>query len=463
MSEATAVLDDLGSVLQRFHATSLIGMTGAAKAEAMAAITRLRAGFDAAEAAVVGSFEATGEHRAEGHGSAVDWVKHHCGGKGTSTVRARRLAGWLRDVPGLAGPLATGSITPEHVEVIARAHRLLGEDTFAQLEEGLLGLATSRRFCDFERDVDYWIVRADPDGAGDRERQQRHDRAASSGKGPGGAVRVDATFDALAGQTWQAELDRLCDHLLTQDRADARARLGRRPTAGELARTARQRRVDAMALMAERSAAFADADLGASNFQLVVHADLNLVAKVLERLVEALRALQADDDPDAGLDVDLSDLTYDEGSLHELADGTVITVDTILLAILTGAVRGILYDPRGVPLRLGRGQRLFGAIADAIAARYRRCGHPYGCDRTPPRVQYDHGIEWTDGGFTDVGNGGLECDPHNIWKTNHKHDPPPEAPDLDQRRVGPSGPPSTNPNPAVAADNDDDQRNRPAA
>ncbi len=193
-----------------------------------------------------------------------------------------------------------------------------------------------------------------------------------------------------------------------------------------------------MRLMSERSAAFGDGELGPAPMTLVVHADLGLVAKLLERVIEALR-----DETDV---VDVSDLTYDEDSLHELDDGTVVTVNAILLALLTGTVRGILSDPQGVPLRLGRVQRLFGAAGDAIRARFRRCGHPFGCDRTGPLVQCDHTVEWVDGGGTNADEATLRCGSHNIWKTNHKHDPPPEEPDVGQRRVGPDpGPPPHNP------------------
>jgi hypothetical protein len=108
-------------------------------------------------------------------------------------------------------------------------------------------------------------------------------------------------------------------------------------------------------------------------------------------------------------------------------------------------VRGILYDPEGVPLRLGRAQRLFGAAGDAIRARFRRCGHPFGCDRTGPLLQCDHTHEWRDGGETNADEGELRCTPHNLWKTNHRFDPPPREPDRDQRRVGPeAGPPPHN-------------------
>jgi hypothetical protein len=54
-------------------------------------------------------------------------------------------------------------------------------------------------------------------------------------------------------------------------------------------------------------------------------------------------------------------------------------------------------------------------------------------------------VEWRDGGETNADEATLRCPPHNIWKTNHRHDPPPDEPDRGQRRVGPEpGPPPHN-------------------
>ena len=91
---------------------------------------------------------------------------------------------------------------------------------------------------------------------------------------------------------------------------------------------------------------------------------------------------------EAGQDVDLDDyldrIQLDGHSLHETDDGTVVTPYVILLAMLLGTVRGILYDPEGEILRFGRERRLFSkAQAATIRSKYRRC-HPYGCDRPRP-------------------------------------------------------------------------------
>jgi hypothetical protein len=429
VSSVISELDDLEHHLDVANKVSLVGACSEAKSEAMARLARLRNKFAALEAGVFGSFEATREHRAEGHASPVEWLKHHARVKGPAAARARRLAGSLGDLPVAAEALVEGSITAEHVAVLARARDLVGDDVFAELEEGLVEVARRDRFVDFERTVEYWVMRARPRDAADRERQQVEDRNAASVTGPGGVGFVKAQMDPVSFVPWQTELERVIDHLLEVDRAEARDRFGRAPLASELRRTARQRRHDAMVEMARRSAAFGDGDLGPAPVCLNVFADLDLVAKVLERIVEALAS---------GEPFHVDDLAYGPDSLHELEDGTVVTVNTILLAVLTGTVRGVLFDPDGEVLRFGRARRLFTpAQARAIRAKFRRCGHPFGCDRTL-RLESDHHQEWDDGGLTDGENGRCLCRTHNPWKTNHKHDPPSDHPDGGQRRRPPN-------------------------
>ncbi|MET0739901.1 MAG: hypothetical protein ABW035_16625 [Acidimicrobiales bacterium] len=92
-----------------------------------------------------------------------------------------------------------------------------------------------------------------------------------------------------------------------------------------------------------------------------------------------------------------------------------------------------------MPLRFGRERRLFTKPqADALRARFRRCCHPFGCDRTGGRLQADHTPEWEDGGHTDVDEADVKCGPHNRWKHNTKHRPSPEGSrDDGQRRTPP--------------------------
>lgn len=108
-----------------------------------------------------------------------------------------------------------------------------------------------------------------------------------------------------------------------------------------------------MRLTAERSAAY-NGDLGPSSFCLNMHGGTDLVAKILERIIEALEA----DSPD------------------------------------------------GDVLRHGHARRLFTpAQAQAIRAKFWRCAHPYGCDRTYPFLQSDHMTEHTRAAAPTPGSG----------------------------------------------------------
>src|SRR5690606_32301148 len=68
-------------------------------------------------------------------------------------------------------------------------------------------------------------------------------------------VVIDALLDPVSGAIVARELERLEQELFEADWAEARQRLGDAATAADLARTPKQRRADAVRIMAERSAA----------------------------------------------------------------------------------------------------------------------------------------------------------------------------------------------------------------
>jgi hypothetical protein len=424
----TSELADLEHSLDVANKATFHGLPGPTKAEALLALSRMRNKFDALDCRVITAFEATKEHVVEGHASCIGWLQHHARDHGDPAASRRRLAQRLRTMPYAERALREGAITARHVDGLDKARREVGEDAFALAEEALVDAAVIRRFSDFAELVTYFIHQVAPADADKREQQRYEDRYGSSSRTLDGDGKIDAWMPATAFTVWQDELERLMDHEYQTDVAEARDRLGRRPLASELQRSTRQRRVDAMAQMAKRSAAYTGADLGPSTFTLIVHGSAELVGRLLAVLL----------DQEATSD-DLEDLEIPEGSIHELDDGTVITVNTLILALLTGTVRGILYDPDGEILRYGPARRLFSpAQAQALRAKYRRCCHPYGCDRTGPRLQTDHITEHQHGGPTDTDNGQPLCGTHNRWKTNHQHDPTSDrSVDRGQRRTQP--------------------------
>jgi hypothetical protein len=212
------------------------------------------------------------------------------------------------------------------------------------------------------------------------------------------------------------------------DWAAARDVLGRDPTPtelDELTRTAANRAADALRIMAERSKTLAGGAVAAAA-EVVIH--------LTEEEFEAGTARALGDD----------EAEYPEDGLSELADGTVVSPIAGFYLSLIGAVRRVVYGADDEIINYGRARRPYSpAQIAALRAKYRRCAHPYGCDRTGRALQGDHIREWVDGGPTDVANGQGMCGFHNRWKTVHKHDPPPTARrDTGARRArGPGRPP----------------------
>ena len=356
----------------------------AGKEDDLLSVTRIRNKVDVLDHRVLMPFDTAQQHRAQGHTSPVGWMEHNTHTHGDDAARRRRFSRRVRHHPRAEAAMAAGEITARHIDVLDKARRAVGDDAYRIAEQVLVDTAVTKRFEDFARTIDYFIARARPDDPEKREQDQIRDRWASSSRTLDGCGQVDAWLPPLAFTVFDDELRRLTEALYQQDVAEARDRLGRAPLPEELARDARQRRADALVLMAQRSAAHGDDQVPKSRFVINLHAGAGLMLQVLERLIAALR--------DGGDDeIDLEGISIGPEDLCEDDAGNLITVNTLVLAILTGKVRGYLYDPDGVPLRYGRARDLFAKDqADSLRARYRRCAHPYGCGHTGHRLQSNH-------------------------------------------------------------------------
>jgi len=428
----TQELADLEHALDVALKVDFAAVPAAGKEADLLAVSRIRNKVDVLDHRVLMPFDTSQVHRAQGHTSPVGWLEHNTRSHGDDAARRRRLSRRLRRHPIAEEAMAHGEITARHIDVLDRARRAVGDTAYRMAEQVLVDTAVTKRFDDFARTIDYFIARACPEEPEKREQDQIRDRWASSSRTLEGAGKVDAWLPPLAFTLFDDELRRLVEHLYQQDVTEARDRLGRRPQPDDLARDARQRRADALVLMAQRSAAHGDAEVPASRFVVNVHCGADLMLQILERLIDALRG-------GGDEEIDLEGITLGPEDLCEDDDGNLITLNTLVLAVLTGKVRGYLYDPDGVPLRFGRARDLFSKPqADSLRARYRRCAHPYGCGRTGHRLQSNHIIERRHGGPTDIDNADTQCGPHNRWHTNTHGHPPPEGPiDRDQRRLPP--------------------------
>jgi Domain of unknown function (DUF222) len=375
------------TVLADLAGRDLTGLTDAeVEAHAIATAELLRLA-EAAHVAALARLDTSGAWAPSGARSAA----HHVAWKGhLSLPRAKalqRCSRQLRDLPATAEAFAAGLLTVDHVRLLAHAQRT-APDAFAGDEGRLVELAGTQLFSQLETIIRYWIHRHDPDGAEADAATAFAERRVDCSATFEGTVVLDALLDPLTGAIVARELARLEQELFDADWAEARERLGDAATAQLLARTPKQRRADALRIMAERSAAKpADAT----------------EARVLLQVLIGHESVER---------------------LCELTNGTVLTPGQVLPVLDRADVERVIFDGPSKVIDVGVRRRLFtGGTRTAIHARDRGCTHP-SCDEPLDRCQIDHIIPWSHGGPTTQANGHDHCRFHNLEKGDR---PPPPA------------------------------------
>ena len=223
--------------------------------ESMVAFRREMARWEALMTSATARFDTSREWEADGARTAAAWLAWQCHLPRTVTRRQVSLGRKLRHLPACAHAWLDGQITAHHVSVIGAVRRPATEDALARDEKLLVDNAEHLRFDAFNRTVNYWAQRADPDGAEDDDHDRRDQRQVFLAESFGGMWLGKITLDPISGTIVAGELGRLEKQLFDADWADAKARLGHDPTIFDLARTPAQRRADALVEMATRSAA----------------------------------------------------------------------------------------------------------------------------------------------------------------------------------------------------------------
>lgn len=380
VATATEAFDGLASV-------DVSTLTGVEVLEVVEATQRLRSMADAACVRSAAALDVSGAWAPEGARSASAWMQWRCRisqGRASSFLRCARE---LRDMPATEAALMTGAITVDHARALADAKRL-SPDAFAEFEEKFVHLAATTRLRHFEKALTYWKQLHEPDLIEDAAEAAFERREAHASTTLDGVVVVDALLDPLGGPVFVRELERLEQDLFEEDWADARERLGDAACEADLARTPRQRRADAMVIMAERSAA---KPAGATE------------PRVLLQILAGEETL---------------------ARVCELSNGRVLTPGQIVPVLHRADVERIVFDGPSKVIDVGVRRRLFtGATRTAVQARDRGCTHP-SCDMPLDRCQIDHIRPYEAGGETTQANGQCLCGFHNRRKGRQ---PPPAA------------------------------------
>lgn len=374
-TELDTAIDGMAAVLNGVAGDDPAGL---ADGQLVVTLYRLQAKLGAVVARAAAAFDRSEAWRDDGARNAVSWLAVTARLPKSQLKRDVRLGRAVTErLPACGDAWAAGDIAEAHVATLCS---LAGGRAEAQLsadEAMLVEQAETLPFGEFRQAAAYWEQLADPDGCDATEEQRRCRRDVALVESMDGMWLGQMTLDPVSGCIVAGELTRLEQQLFDTDWAAARERLGRDPMAGDLERTARQRRADALVEMATRS-----------------------------------RSTPPGSRRPRPLFTVLVDWPTAAGRVCELASGQVVAPGALVRWLTEADFERVVFGPDS-RIEVGRTARLFtGASRRAIEVRDRICAHPF-CDEPVGRCQGDHIEPYEHGGPTVIDNGRLLCPFHN--------------------------------------------------
>lgn len=379
----------LASAVAALQGLDVDALADAEVEELVVAVGREAGKLGVVHARLAAAADARGIWRRDGSRSFAAWLARKLRCARSTAGALRRLGRSLRSMPAAEAAAAAGSISADHLREMAACQRF-DPEAFAEAEATLVGHAERLAVDDFQRVCAAWREVVDPDGA-EVDAARRHERRhLILNRLSDGTLRfLSGELDPVGAEAFLNELRRIEDELFRADWAEAEARLGEgNVTAADLARTAAQRRADALVAMANRSRT-APADGKRPRPLIVFYVGYETVT----------------------------------GRLCELASGVPVTPGQIVPHLTEADVERVVFGPGNRVIELSERARFFtGGLRRAIELRDRRCRFP-GCDEPADRCEVDHRVPWSEGGSTTQENGELRCPTHNRLR-NRGLDPP---------------------------------------
>jgi len=322
------------------------------------ALERQESRLACATSRAVNSFETWGEWGRDGAKSATAWIDTTCHVPKTEARAQLRRGRALATLPLVAEAWKDGDIGAAHVDAFLRVKRPVTEEALSEAEGILVDLARTVKFAEFATALDYFEQHADQDGSDEAAEAKKAQRDVYLYPSPNGYLG-EMRFDTIGGAIVDKEHKRIEDEFFKADWAEAKARLGREPRVDELARTAAQRRADAMTEMAIRSASTPP---GARR-------------------------------PEPLFSVVIDYPTF-HGVIHQLEQGLVVNPGSLLSWLDTATFERIIFAP-GKRAECSVTSRFFtGATRRAIEVRDRQCQHEF-CDMCAEECEIDHIVPWS--------------------------------------------------------------------
>ena len=388
------MLDQLKAALTDLGAIDASTLDDDALHDAVVAFEAVAGGCESIRSGFLAEWAFRGRWCSDGSLTARARLAHDTRCDARTAGRLLTRATKLRRMPEVMEAWRTGQITTDHVNVLCRANTSKVRHLFERDQAQLLDAARNRSlsFAQFDRLVRAWSAMAE-DQVDPRDRLNR-DRHLHASTTFGGATAIGGMLDPNSGAIFRQELERLEREMFLADWADAESQRGPgNVTADLLARTASQRRADALVEMAKRSRTLASTPT------------TDLVRPVISVLVGADAFKEA----------------------CEIFNDTVLTPRQVAPLIADADIERVVYGPEPHHLELGRRARFYSpAQRRAIQLRDRVCAHPT-CDIPAQNCDIDHIQEHSQGGPTTLANARLLCPRHNRQRPG-RTTPPTNAP-----------------------------------
>jgi uncharacterized protein DUF222/HNH endonuclease len=351
------------------------------------ALERQGARVGCATSRAVASFETWGEWGRDEAKSAAAWIDTTCHVPKSEARGQLRRGRALPSLPLVAQAWMSGDIGAAHVDAFLRVKRPVTEEALKEAERILVDAARTMKFAEFTVALDYFEQHADQDGTDEAAEAKKTQRDVYLYPSPNGYLG-EMRFDTIGGAIVVKEHKRIEEEFFKADWAEAKARLGREPRTDELARTAAQRRADAMVEMAARSASTPPGSRRPEPLFLV-----------------------------------LIDYPTLYGRIAQLEQGSVVAPGSLLSWLDTATFERIVFAP-DKRVECSVTSRFFtGATRRAIEVRDRQCQHEF-CDMCVDECEIDHIVPWSQGGLTEQENGQVLCRYHNRLRYER---PPPDG------------------------------------
>jgi hypothetical protein len=372
-SRSSGGVATIAAGLDSLATEDLLAVPGPGLLDRSAALMAQRNRLDAEIARTVRRAELGLAPESDGMRSMAAWLRGHCRLSVATAAQLVRNGRALEQLPAVAAAHADGTVTADQVNVVSdvvkpinlgRAHAQ-GVD-LAGVDEALADIAAERSHEVLAKTVHHYLQRLDDDGPEPDPTEQRQLTLSKHGDG---TVSLRGQLDAVGGEKVSAVLESMVQ-------AD-------RP--GGDTRTRAQRLGDALVQWADNTLA---------------HGDLPTLRTIRPQAVVTIGLADAADPATGKATAELG-----FGALVSAAAARQLTCDADLTRIV--------LDPDGLPLDVGRTQRLVPPhLRKAVEHRDRQCVFA-GCDAPTHWCEVHHVLAWLLGGATSLDNSALLCERHH--------------------------------------------------